>query len=65
MKYSIKQYGITYSMETERNDMSFSDSVKIFLKLLVVCGYSESSVDDVMNKLQYSGDLEYEKDYDI
>lgn len=65
MKYSIKQYGITYSMETERNDMSFSDSVKIFLKLLVVCGYSESSVDDVMNKLQYSDDLEYEKDYDI
>lgn len=65
MKYSIKQYGITYSVETERNDMSFSDSVKIFLDLLVMCGYSESLVDDVMNKLQYSDDLEYEKDYDI
>jgi hypothetical protein len=51
MKIEIKNYGNTYSVETETDDLEISEVIDIFTGLLIQMGYQQESINNAIKEL--------------
>jgi Holliday junction resolvasome RuvABC DNA-binding subunit len=51
MKIEIKNYGNTYSVETETDDLEISEVIEIITGLLIQLGYQQESINEAIKEL--------------
>lgn len=51
MKIEIKNYGNTYSVETEHDDLDISEIIEIITGLLLQVGFHKESINNAIKEL--------------
>ena len=51
MKIEIKNYGNTYSVETENDDLEISEVIEIITGLLLQVGFHKENINNAINEL--------------
>ena len=51
MKIEIKNYGNTYTVETENDDLEISEVIEIITGLLLQVGFHKESINNAINEL--------------
>jgi len=57
MTITIKHYGITYSIETETEDLNALQMIETFINLMKCSGWQQDSIDEAIMELNEQIDL--------
>jgi hypothetical protein len=57
MTITIKYFGITYSIETEREDLNSTEMLETFTDLMKCIGFHPNSIDNAIMELNEQIDL--------